>query len=188
MCPVPEFSITGVLPPFVGEPAAAAGRSPYRASMTEVVARFATSQRRREILAGLLDYRDALRTAGVADGVQWFDGSFVEELSGREPNDIDVVTIFAPPSSWSDPIAMRAALVANRALFDPRQSKTTYLCDSYFITLQPGDQLATIALVTYWYGLFSHRRSTQEWKGLVEVPLASDDADAAVALEEVAAS
>jgi hypothetical protein len=33
----------------------------------------------------------------------------------------------------------------------------------------------------YWYGLFSHRRGDALWKGMLQLPLESDD-DAATAL------
>jgi hypothetical protein len=36
-----------------------------------------------------------------------------------------------------------------------------------------------VAQARYWYGLFSHRRVTGEWKGMLEVPLQVTTADAA---------
>jgi len=38
---------------------------------------------------------------------------------------------------------------------------------------------------SYWYGLFSHQRETAVWKGMIELPLASDDEAAVKILEGV---
>jgi hypothetical protein len=35
-----------------------------------------------------------------------------------------------------------------------------------------------VADVRYWFGVFSHRREDQLWKGLIQLPLASDDGEA----------
>jgi hypothetical protein len=92
---IPAFSAAGVIPPFVGDPAATGQRSPYRVSAVEVIGTFATSARRCDILQGWLKHRAALHSLGIVDGFQWLDGSFCEQLSSREPNDIDLVTFFS---------------------------------------------------------------------------------------------
>src|SRR5580692_10607499 len=97
MAPLPPFISSGVLPPHLAGAASPHDRSPYEATPAEVVARFATSGPRRVILRGYLDYRAALREAGFAEGYQWLDGSFVEDVErteGRPPNDVDVVTFY----------------------------------------------------------------------------------------------
>lgn len=167
---IPPFTSSGVLPPFIGNPAVgAAGRSPYLADLPELVNRFGTSPKRRTILRGLVSYRAALRAVGITSGFQWLDGSFVEE---KEPNDIDVVT-FSPFEPELSPAVL--------ALFTPPQTKAAYLCDGYFVHLSQEDQPSLISQAAYWFGLFTHRRATFEWKGIVQVALDDVTHDAAAA-------
>ncbi len=169
---IPAFENSGVLPPYLSDPAAAMGRSPYASNMDELVARFATSQIRREILGGLLDYRAALKAElGIESGIQWLDGSFVEDVErteARPPGDVDVVTIASFP-------AASELTNGQRALLDARQTKTRFRCDAYPLDLT---RIASVEhllkSVTYWFSLFSHRRDGR-WKGLVAVPLDADD-------------
>jgi hypothetical protein len=76
---IPEWNISAVLPPI--RPGAAGhspDRSPYKASLSEVVERFAKTPARLEILRGLLNYRAELRKRGISTGFQWLNGSFME--------------------------------------------------------------------------------------------------------------
>lgn len=76
---IPPFTVSGVLPPFIGgDPTSFTGQAPYRTSMVEVVNRFSFSIERVAILEGLFDYRDKMRSLNVK-GYQWLDGSFVED-------------------------------------------------------------------------------------------------------------
>lgn len=131
-----------VLPPFVGEdPTAKASTSPYTTSMVEIVERFATSMVRVAILRGLLSYRGALLRAGLVDGYQWLDGSFVEDIetaSRRDPNDIDIVTFASSPADLGD---RKDWLHANEGLLDPRRTKQGFLCDAYFVDLRNRPEL-----------------------------------------------
>jgi hypothetical protein len=172
-----------VLPPYLGEsPSSAATMSPYHATMLEFAQQFATSAERSAILSGLLNYRRALREIGVMDAFQWMDGSFVEDVEtsrGRAPADVDVVTFgHAPPHD--DPIAARAWMVANAGVLDPRQTKQAYSCDAYFVDLEQLRHRPHVLVerTRYWFGLFSHQRETALWKGMVQVPLASNDVEA----------
>src|SRR5437660_55494 len=110
---IPNFDLSGVLPPYVGPSPAESGAfmSPYEASIVEMVDKFATSPERKAILIGLLRYRDALATAGIVDGFQWLDGSFlenIEEREGRPPGDIDIVTFLHRPDSAKEMTAWAA--------------------------------------------------------------------------------
>lgn len=171
---IPAFSAAGVLPPFVGDAALRDQRSPYAASSDEVVRRFATSTRRCDILRGWLSHRSELHALGFIEGFQWLDGSFCEQLTTREPNDIDLVTFFVRPAD-----ADLASLVPSRSqLFVPGLTKKQFLCDVYFVELHGGGY-ADPGLVSYWYSLFSHRRADLAWKGILQVPLApTHDANA----------
>jgi hypothetical protein len=96
---IPAFNHSHALPPFEGERMTSAHSSPYVITSSELVRRFSFSAPRCLILDGLIRYRAELRALGFVGGFQWLDGSFVEDIEGREarpPHDIDVVT-FAHP-------------------------------------------------------------------------------------------
>jgi hypothetical protein len=180
---IPAFNLSGVLPPFdpaVG-PASSASMSPYVTSMTEFVKVFSTSPERIQLIRGFLAYRDALRAAGIADGFQWVDGSFTEEIErihGRAPADIDLVTFASRPVDSTDNAAWSDLVNRSRHLFSPAETRARYYCDAYFVdlTVLPPDKLVDRS--RYWFGLFSHQRDTSLWKGMLQVQLVSDDAAA----------
>lgn len=179
---IPAFTHSGVLPPFVGEAHAHAGRSPYPTTMQELVARFGTTPQRRRILRGLSAYRRELRRLGFIEGFQWVDGSFIEDvetLRQRPPGDIDVVT-FVRASRLNEPLSV--IMDTNADLFDPALAKETFCCDAYIVDLdRPAPYLVQQA--AYWSSLFAHQRSTLLWKGILRIDLADDDEVAG--LEEV---
>jgi hypothetical protein len=172
---IPSLTASGALPPFIGQdPTRRADCSPYEAPISALRTAFAHTPAREALLVGLLDYREALRAAGIADGFQYIDGSFTEDcerLRGRPPGDIDVVTFAALPCAPTDRMAF---LQAHAGLFNPLQTKLTYHCDAYFVDLQKPPRLL-VADSAYWSGLFSHQRVTALWKGMVQISLASDD-------------
>lgn len=175
---IPAFNESNVLPPFCGgNPASPTALSPYNASMCELVARFGGSPARQAILNGLLAYRQVLRDRGLTEGFQWIDGSFVENVEvsrGRAPADVDVVTFARRPEALRDNAAWRTFVATSRELFDPRVTKQCYLCDAYFVDLDKRSEMV-VDDTRYWFGLFSHQRDTSLWKGMVKVPLRSDD-------------
>lgn len=125
------------------------------------------------MLQGFLAHRAALNSLDFVDGFQWCAGSFVED---KIPNDLDVVTFFHRPADSATQAQFGALAQQNRELFDPRLTKQKYHCDAYFVDfILPPEQLT--ARTHYWFGLFSHRRVTAEWKGLVQVTLHSPDDD-----------
>ena len=178
---IPPFNLSGVLPPYVGaSPAVPAGLSPYDTSMKELVEALGTTADRAAILRGLIAMRARLQALGISNGYQWCAGSFcedIERLESRSPGDIDVVTFFVRPAHTADQAAWSAFVAANSAVFDPNQTKTAYLCDAYFVDANT-PLPKVIAQVTYWHGLFGHRRTSHMWKGMLRLPLVSDDADA----------
>ncbi|WP_198386837.1 DUF6932 family protein [Burkholderia ubonensis] len=175
---IPAFNASMVLPPFTGDtPTARAACSPYLATFSEYVQRFGHSDERREILRGLRTYRAELRASGFVSGYQWLDGSFsegVEVTRGRPPGDIDVVTYAYRPQHLQDAQTFGQWCMQNRGLFDPRALKQRLHCEAFFIDLQKPPHLL-VDDVRYWAGLFSHQRETFLWKGMVFVPLESDD-------------
>lgn len=178
--PIPEFADHGGLPPFVnGDPTSFNARSPYLATMLELVERFCTSERRAKLLKGLNEYRRHLYSGGFVKGSQWIDGSFVEDVEKtqkRSPNDIDVVTLYHRPFKYqTDPGAWSGDYVSHlRAqFFDTNMMKPVYLCDTYDIDLDAGSR-PIVRNTTYWFGLFSDMRGSGSKKGILEVALAVD--------------
>ena len=176
------------MPPFLGDPQKDVGRSPYVATVKEVIDALGTSLHRCLILRGWLAYRAELLKLEL-DGFQWVAGSFCEDVSFRvpsrtppEPDDIDIVTFVRLPEG-ADGAALATGLVKKRELFNPL-SKQKFKCDAYFGAVVAANHV-DLQFATYWYGLFSHRRTDFQWKGLLRVELASNDPEAADALAEI---
>jgi hypothetical protein len=183
------MTLSGVLPPFTGSsPAARSSVSPYLVSARDFVSRYCSSPERASLLAGLFEYRRELRAAGIVDGFQWIDGSFIEDAEkfrGRPPEDIDIVTFGGRPAEYSEKNAWAEWCAAHFAVcLDTDAIKGRYHCHSFFIDLgkAPG---FLVKDTSYWYGLFSHQRQTAVWKGMVELSLVSDDEAAVQILEGV---
>ena len=142
-------------------------RSPYRATLVDFVQRFAVTGERITLIEGFLNYREALHQAGIDEGFQWIDGSFVEHVEERSydphtPNDIDVVTFCKIPDP-ADP--------ALRQLFLSSVTKQMFHVDAYGVRLDLPLDSDTTSLIAYWTGMWSHRRRDRLWKGYVEVDL-----------------
>jgi hypothetical protein len=167
---IPDFNHSHVLPPFLGgDPTIAAECSPYLTTMLELVERFAHLPGRRRLLDGLMLYRADLAKLGFIRGFQWLDGSFSEDVEAhhkRPPNDIDLVTFAYAPLGLSS-TAVSQLLASNEDLFITVKAKVKYGCDAYDCNL------------------FSHRRGDHVWKGLLQVPLESDDTQARELLDNV---
>lgn len=185
---IPNFTISGFLPPFRTEdsPANPQVVSPYRVSMLQLAHKLAFNEERKNILKGLVAYRTAIRSIGVTSGFQWIDGSFVEDCEkhrGRPPKDIDIITFAFRPQVYNEIDKWREFFASRRDLFDPEQSKKEFSCDAYFVDLA----IHPVYLVNqtkYWFSLFSHQRETLLWKGMLEVSLDEDDSDVTTFLTE----
>lgn len=178
----PAFNHSHVLPPFEGDRLSSARSSPYPVTASALVQRLAGSPERCVILSGLFRYRAALRTLGFTQGFQWLDGSFVEDVEAREdrpPKDIDVVTFAHPPDGMPKE-QVRQLLADHPDLFDHDQCKAGFHCDTSIVNLTTSPEWL-VTQTRYWYGLFSHRRGDALWKGMLQLPLESDD-EAATAL------
>lgn len=175
---IPPWTLSGVLPPYLGNPTSSISMAPYSTTLVNVVERFATTPKRIEILEGFLLYRKALAAVGIIDGFQWLNGSILEDiesLESREPKDIDVVTFFRRPMGARDPLAWGQFGNSNRTLFSPQANKASFKTDTQYIDLDSTTE--EVALLTrFWFGLFSHRRNDL-WKGMLSIPLqiSSDD-------------
>jgi hypothetical protein len=181
MSPVPSFNLSGVLPPYVGlDPTIASNMSPYFATIDELVTHFNTSAERKAVLQGFLRYRQALRGLNIV-GWHWLDGSFLENiemLENRPPKDLDVVTFVVRPASVQQQNLWDAFVQANLHVFDPNQAKANFHCDAYYVDLTFGPR-SVVSQARYWFGLFSHKRATGVWKGMIEAELPLLDVDSA---------
>lgn len=175
---IPDFNHSHVLPPFLaGGPTSASDVSPYHASMHEVTQRFASLPGRRRLIEGLLNYRADLATLGFVRGFQWLHGGFAEDVEAhaqRPPNDLDIVTFSFSPAGLTN-MQIVQTLANHPALFTNAQARKKYGCDGYMVPLDKSPE-NLVKRTTYYFSLFSHRRSDQVWKGLLQIPLDSDDA------------
>ena len=175
--PVPEWNDRGLLPPYVEDRTIPNSRSPYQISLIDMMLRFGDTAARRQILTGFLDFRAALHTAGIVQGFQWVNGSFVENViqkEGREPRDIDVVTFFHLPDDYTQ----ETFSLEFPSLFDHRANKAKYHTDGYFVALDTGDIRYLSRRIAYWNSLWSHTREGV-WKGYLEIDLSAVEDGAA---------
>ncbi len=177
---IPPFDHSNVIPPFLpgSTPADPASVSPYKATLPEFVAHFNTSDERRKILVGFLQFRQRLKTLGVRNAFQWIDGSFVEnveKVKSRAPNDMDLITFGNRPLSKTADADWQKFFSSNPDIFSPKRAKTLFLCDAYYIDLNL-PQHYIVKQVSYWFGLFSHQRDSYLWKGLIELTMSDDEA------------
>lgn len=175
---IPEWNEDGLLPPVLPGPGAhlPQNRSPYPAAVSELVERFGGSLDRVIILQGFFDYRAALYAAGVTEGFQWVNGSFVEDverLERRPPNDLDVVTFFYPPNP-------RPAGFAR--LFDNAQMKADFLVDAYGVMLGALLHPQRAREISYWHSMWSFRRDGVG-RGFLQVALSPNED--AIAVDEL---
>src|SRR6266567_3653990 len=188
--PIPDFDHNGVLPPHVGNHAANRGdMSPYPTASVELATKLGRTDERRKILIGFFELRAALRQLGIISGFQWLDGSFAEDAEktrGRPPNDIDVVTFYQLVLPATPPPSVVALLPV---LSDRDATKNRFHVDHILVPLaSTNDRIADakrlVDDVRYWFGLFSHRRSDDVWKGMLQLPMATaaDDQQAVEAI------
>jgi hypothetical protein len=146
--------------------------------------RFVTSPERIAILRGLLEYRAALHKAGLTQGFQWLDGSFLENkeaMLGKAPGDIDVATFYHLPAGTTP----QQILQSDPLTFGPdgKARKVRFRVDAYLISLDLSPTRPAERLVEnshYWYGVFSHSRRNFLWKGFLQIDLSSVDDAAAL--------
>lgn len=173
--PIPSFDHNLVLPPHLGNPTIPADVSPYKCTSLELCERFATSTKRIEILKGFIAFREKLCTLGLVNGIQWIDGSFLEDVEIREqrsPNDLDLVTIY-----WGYDFPFQTNLIQNFPQFaDSSLSKQDYMLDHYPFDAWHSPEV-TVDLSRYWVQLFSHNRDAV-WKGMLQVQLNTPSEDA----------
>jgi len=171
---IPPWNMEGLIPPIrPNSSGTSPERSPYRITATALVEQFGISSDRLDLLQGFLDYRQALYAAGLVQGFQWIDGSFMEDVEnheGRSPNDTDVVTYFYLPEGETQ----KSLDMAATELFDRECVKLKYKVDSYYVSLGYPLQEYRVRMITYWYSMWSHSR-TNTWKGFAQINLDPDE-------------
>ena len=133
------------------------------------------------ILRGWLNHRARLRGIGFTRGFQWCDGSFV---GTKEPRDLDVVTFLYRPDGMESIEQLQRLINSNRDVLDRALVRDRYAVDLFIVDLDGGPEVI-VRTVRYYFGLFSHRREDQLWKGMLEVGLQDeqDDRNALASLE-----
>lgn len=175
--PIPPFDANGLLPPFIGEDATGKDRSPYMVTIFELAQLFGDTPRRRRLLANLIMYRALLASDGYQSGLQFIGGAFVEniELTGlRDPDDIDVLSIVNAPKKYIvEPSLWTSTGKAfwDHEIADRRKNKQRYSLDAPALIYENTEPYIFIRELIYWYGLFSHQRSTRVWKEFLALTL-----------------
>lgn len=164
------FNMAGVIPPVDDQKPTSANRSPYLLQPVDFIKIFGFTQERVTILQGLFKYRSELYKVGITSGFQWLDGSFVtdiENLEQRPPNDIDVVTFFYLPENETQ----QSFLPKTKNLLNTNFTKPQFKVDVYPVVLGQEINPALIDRISYWYSMWSHRKSDNMWKGFIKIEL-----------------
>lgn len=179
---IPPFDKNNVLPPYVegGNPTNLHDQSPYKSDIVEFCTRFATSAQRKSILQGFVKFRLDALSYGINGGIQWIDGSFVEDIEKRDnraPHDIDVLSMVYFPSKEMEVRTLHAfPSFANHNL-----SKINYMVDHFPLILNY-NPIFVVNYTKYWSQLFGHNRNGV-WKGMVELPLYADTTNDMMAMD-----
>ncbi|MGY3609107.1 MULTISPECIES: DUF6932 family protein [unclassified Bradyrhizobium] len=187
LMPIPAFDARSLLPPFLGADGTTPDRSPYLTKASELLAALGTTPVRENLLFGLLKYRELLKSAGYVQGIQFIDGSFVEDVERREnrdPGDIDVFSFLVRPASFQSDQVRWATVgfpVWSTYLMDRDKNKKRFSLDTYGVAIDQHGPLRLIQDTIYWYSLFSHKRITHDWKGFLCIPLDPTDDTLAMA-------
>lgn len=177
---IPSFDLNGLLPPFVGPtPILPAAQAPFRTDILELSHELGTSPARRVLLEGLIRYRNAIRAIGFLNGYQILNGSFCENcelIRGNDPGDIDAITFVKRPAAHKADASFAAFIATHIALLEPSSAKATFGVHSFIVDLDAPAEL-TIPMSIYFVSLFSHQKSTRQWKGTLRIDLQSSVLD-----------
>lgn len=188
---LPYFMPNGLLPPFVGDDPAVIERSPYFVTMPDLVKVLGTSPYRRELLYNLIQYRAIIASGGYITGVQFIDGSFVENVEmirGRPPSDIDVFSFLQLPECYKSDHqlwATQGLRFWSEEIMNQKLNRERFKLDAYANLVEEFDFQGLMGAIIYWYSLFSHQRDTFAWKGFLAIHLdVRQDAEALEMLEQ----
>ncbi len=180
--PIPALNDDGLLPTFHRDPKIS-DRSPFQATMREIVEAFGYTDHRRNLLRSLLEYRSTLAEHGFTSGLQFINGSFVqnvEDLENRYPRDIDLFSVLSVPKKYMDDreLWQREGLtIWKNVVLGPRAGLHIYAELNLSVNFRH---------FLYWHDVFSQQRDTFNPKGYIVSYLDSvADRDAQDALEVV---
>ena len=179
---IPEWDEEGFLPHTIGQPTLSSSHPPYLVRLKDLVSHYSYSAKRQKILKGFLDFREALHQIGLWRGIQWINGSFVNDKmlqEGKEPGDIDVVTLYYPPGNQTQ----ITLLNRNPALFRSKSNKANYLVDSYFIDLNTSNPFYMTKNIAFWNNLWHHTEEGRR-KGFLAVNLSGTEDQVAMSVLE----
>lgn len=181
---IPNWDGDGVIPPMDPRDPMSSSRSPYRASLVDVMERFGNSAPRRDLLSGFLGFRAELHQAGLVRGFQRIDGSFVENVEmarGRAPGDVDVATFFHVPDGYTE----ESFADAYPDFFNPSAMKRDFGVDAYLAAVNLNDLEMIVRRAAYWHDIWSHTRDGGR-KGYLQVDLdPREDESARAALDRI---
>lgn len=147
--------------------------------MPELARAFGTTAPRQQLLRNLIAYRALLTHEGYIGGIQFIDGSFMEDVetfASRAPSDIDVFSVLniptkyhTAPATW--PIA--GLPFWQTEVIDRHRNKQRFGLDTYAVIFEDlhAQPMVLIRDIIYWYSLFSHQRGTFAWKGFAGITL-----------------
>ncbi|MCW0983509.1 hypothetical protein OK142_22020 [Agrobacterium sp. BT-220-3] len=153
--------------------------------------RFGTTPHRRGLLRNLISYRQLLAQDGYDTGVQFIDGSFVENVEmvgNRDPGDIDVFSLVKIPEKYLADFSLwenHGASFWAEEIVNRGRNKARFSLDTFANIIDDAVPVFdAMSLIMYWYGLFSHQRDTFHWKGFVALDINSAGDAAALELLE----
>ena len=139
--------------------------SPFSMTLPQFFEGFGGSPERVTLIKSLLVYRERLRAAGISSWVHWVNGSFVENAlvtRQREPDDMDLVTIYEIPNSFP-PDEFKAA---HPEIFDELTIEKNMRLDSYSVPYN-GDSIRDVLIaLDFWRDFWSRTKEGQP-KGFI---------------------
>jgi hypothetical protein len=179
-----------MLPPTIGDDPTTADRSPYFVTMLDFVRTFATSGERKALLRNLIAYRDLIAADDYQSGIQFLDGSFVENVEatrGRAPKDIDIFSMLHAPQKYLADMSLwqsHGFPFWSSEIADLKKNQERFSLDTYALLIEEAPLGVMLQQVMYWNSLFSHQRETFAWKGFVAVSFdRAQDAEALALIE-----
>lgn len=150
-------------------------RSPYKFSLLDFYKTFSSTKERKELVKGLALYRQKLYRLNLKNGIQWIDGSFVEnieKIQNRPPNDIDVFTFLFENEQTINNIKIGYSMEFYNLV--GIEAKNNFGIDGYIFPCSEVSLEELIFTTCYWYGMWSHTRE-HDWKGFIQINLDCED-------------
>ena len=165
----PPRDPSGLLPAFHPADFTGSTRSPYFATLDDLLSIFGGTNARLTPFSSFLDYRQRLHQVDVIQGYQWLAGSLVEDIESRQSRasgDLDLVTYYRVPDSTDE-----ASLFNQYAdIFPPDAVRRRRSIYAYFVPRNAMEPPLIERYHDYWHDLWSHT-GRGEPKGFVYLDL-----------------